>query len=180
MKTKIQTPAVSTPTKTNILAALRAFVAQRSGIDYGNYGERSAFMSDYRPILREGREARTLLRSVELRDSITPQDIIAASERAFSGRLTFTFNDSVTGAPRENGSVGVSYCTGQYFPTEYRAAACAVLAACLWAYFRANMPTPDAADRDGNPTYAGRSAGEYIRWKARQEFGRGIQSRWFN
>lgn len=197
------TAPAATPTKAALMEALHAFISQRSGIDYANYGERAAFMGDYRPILREGREARMLLRSVELRDSITAQDIIEASERAFSGRLRFRIRYGNTsgqvcadcgakpGAAHkdncEGGShdlsdmrVAVDYCTGQYFPTEYRAAACAVLAAVLWSYFRANMPQPDSSDREGNPRYAGLSAGDYLRKQARREFGRGITSRWFN
>jgi len=53
--------------RTEILEALARFVAQRSGIDSRNYGgSREAFMGDYRRILRDGREARALLRVVEL------------------------------------------------------------------------------------------------------------------
>jgi hypothetical protein len=59
--------------------------------------------------------------------------------------------------------VRVDYCTGQYFPTEYRAAACAVLATILWDYISPECKT-----------------GNDIRKWARAEFGRGIASRWFN
>lgn len=109
--------------KETILAALSAFVSQRSGIDYRNYSERSSFMSDYRLILRRGKQAREMIRQVAWRDSITAQNLIDASNRAFSGRLQFV---------ERGDKVGVEYITGQYFPTEYRAAACAVLAQVLW------------------------------------------------
>jgi hypothetical protein len=33
----------------------------------------------------------------------------------------------------------IDYCTGQYFPTEYRKAVCAVLASALWAKYREGM-----------------------------------------
>ncbi len=138
-----------------------------------------AFMSDYRPILKHGRHARQLLRAVELRDSITAECLMSAT-RAFSGRLQFRV--------RDDGKVAVDYCTGQYFPTEYRNAACAVLAMALWDYFRGCLPEPKFSHHgsaDERPisteaTYDGLSAGDWIRRAARREFGRGIASTWFN
>ena len=142
-------------TKDQIIKAIRAFVAQRSGIDGRNYGgNREAFMGDYRPILRAGRDARVLLAAVSGRDSITVENIIAAT-RTYSGRLQLVERD---------GAVAVDYTTGQYFPTEYRNAACAVLAQALWDYAAAS----------------GHDTGPAIRKWARGEFGRGIASRWFN
>lgn len=146
--------------KQQMIEALRAFIAQRSRIEFANYQSgdwqqsRAAFMGDYRPILLHGKHARELLRSVELRDSITAENLKDAT-RAYSGRLQFV--------EREDGAVAVEYTTGQYFPTEYRNAACAVLALCLWDYWRADCQT-----------------GDEIRKKARKEFGRGIASKWFN
>lgn len=146
--------------KEQIITALRAFVAQRSGIEFANYQSgdwkhsREIFMQDYRPILRAGRDARVMMAAVSGRDSITPKDILAAT-RAYSGRLQIV---------QRNGGVGVDYTTGQYFPTEYRNAACAVLATVLWDYAVAS------GYKDGNA----------IRKWARGEFGRGIASRWFN
>jgi len=133
-------------TKDQICAAIRAHINQRSGIDFRNYGDRSSFMSDYRRILRDGKDARELLNFVEGRDSITAQDLLDASQRAFSGRLTI-------------GENGADYCTGQYFPTEYRSAACAVLASAIWRYW-----ADDAND---------------ARKLAKGHFGRGLASRWF-
>lgn len=147
--------------KESIITALRAFVAQRSGIDFRNYqsgdrkASRAAFMSDYRPILRAGRDARILLAAVSGRDGISAQDILAAT-RACSARLQLV--------ERDGGVVAVDYTTGQYFTTEYRNAACAVLATALWDY----------ALKQGYDT------GTEIRRWARAEFGRGIANRWFN
>lgn len=143
--------------KDTILDALARHIAQRSGIDARNYFSnwndtegRKAFNSEYREILREGRDARTLLYAVRRSPSITADDILAATKRAFSGRLTYN-------AEKQR----FDYCTGQYFPTEYRAAACAVLASVLWNW--SERPTTD----DKRKYFRG-------------EFGRGIQSRWFN
>lgn len=141
-------------TKQQLLAALERFINQRSGIEYDNYGgSREAFMEDYKPILKHGRHARILLRAVELRETITA-DMIREATRAYSGRLQFIENEK---------GIAVDYTAGQYFPTEYRNAACAVLARCLWDWFAKDLNT-----------------GEEIRKAARREFGRSIASTWFN
>lgn len=146
--------------KETIITALRAFIAQRSGIDFRNYqsgdwkASRALFMGDYRPILRAGRDARILLAAVSGRDGITAENILTAT-RAYSGRLQIVENAE---------GVHIEYTTGQYFPTEYRNAACAVLSSALWDYARAN----------------GYETSNDIRKWARGEFGRGIANRWFN
>ena len=140
-------------TKEQIITAIRAFVAQRSGIEYRNYGSRESFMCDYRPMLRAGRDARALLAYVAACDSITADDIVKAT-RDYSGRLQLSERD---------GKVSVDYCTGQYFPTEYRRAACAVMSQAIW----------DSVVMD----HSGQDA--IHRW-AKNTFGRGIASRWFN
>lgn len=145
--------------KQQMIEALRHFINQRSGIEFGNYQcgdwkkSRECFMGDYRPILRHGRHARTLLHAVELRDSITAE-MIKAATRAYCGRLQFI---------ERKGAVAVDYTTGQYFPTEYRNAACAVLALVLWDYWQSDYKT-----------------GEEIRNQARREFGPAIARTWFN
>jgi len=134
--------------RTAILEALARFVAQRSGIDGRNYGgSREAFMQDYRRILRDGRDARIMLRLVFLFQGL-PAETLAAVLK--SGRLTWD-------------GKRLDYCAGQYFPTEYRAAACRALASTLWVYWS-----------DG-----GRYSADQIRAAARQNLGRAIASRWF-
>jgi len=106
--------------RTEILEALARFVGQRSGIDGGNYGgSREAFLGDYRRILRDGREARALLRVVEL-STCLPDSILADVLK--TGRLTWD-------------GKRLDYCAGQYWPTEYRAAVCRALASALWNYW---------------------------------------------
>lgn len=103
-----------------LIESLRRFVASRSGIEWVNYGgSREAFMGDYRTILRQGRDARAMLRAAEL--CRLPEEILADVLR--SGRLTW------------DGS-RLEFCACQYHPTEYRAAACRALASALWAYWR--------------------------------------------
>ncbi len=158
-------------TKQAIVSALAAFIQQRSGIDWRNYGgSREAFMSDYRTVLKHGRQARALLREVELRDSITAGDILSACG---GGRLQFK--------ERVDGSVEVDYCAGQYFVTEYRGAACRLLATVLWDYWSQSMPAWDKeVGPDGCARYDGLSAGDWLRRKARRELGRGLAQAWFD
>lgn len=151
--------------KQAMVNALYAFVNQRSGIDFRNYWTsdalngrtmaREAFMGDYRPMLKHGKQARQLLSFVNRCDSITA-DMLQAASRAFSGRLQFV---------EKGDKVAVDYTTGQYFPTEYRNAACAVLAQAIWDWFRDKCEC---------------KTGDDIRKAARREFGRGIASTWFN
>lgn len=147
-----------------LLTALHQWVNQRPGLDPRNYirdwsdqDGRRAYFSESRSITRDLHHARALLRYVEMRDSITAADIINASRHSFAGRLAIV--------PLENGKFSIEYCTGQYWPTEYRRAAAAVLAAAIWEWLRTN--TPDAT-------------GDKLRQAARRELGRPLAARFFN
>lgn len=140
-------------TKSEICTMLRAFVAQRSGLDWRNYASdwrdksgMDALRSDRNRILQHGRDARALLSFVE--HSPIPVEFIMRELE--TGRLTF---DSARGE--------LDYCAGQYFAVEYRAAVCRTLANAIWRFYRDNV-TPD------------------VRAFARETFGRAIASRWFN
>ena len=135
-----------------ILAALSRFINQRSGIEAGNYfsgcNDRdgiAAFRSEQRAIARDGKEARILLDIVRDREWITEEDLKDAFLRSWSGRLEWD-------------GESLSYCAGQYFPTEYRKAACAVLSRAIINAYR----------REGNSL-------EYVR----KNFKRSGASRWF-
>lgn len=155
METATDTPTVETVSRSAILEGLRRFISQRSGIDPRNYirdyrdaDGRRAFNSDRYTIARDGRDARRLLAFVAARESISADDIAGRAH----GRLELS-GDRRTW----------HYTAGQYFATEYRAAAARLLAAIIWDHFR-----------DG-----GNSA-EFIRREARGYFGRGIAARYFN
>jgi len=161
--------------KSQIIAALYAFVAQRSGIEFCNYGDVKAFRAEQRSITKDGQQARRLIRDVELRDSITAEDILAAT-RAFSGRLQLKQTDK---------GVRIEYCTGQYFPTEYRRAVCAVMASALWDWKRTKaMPKGELVHNSETGEtfgrYNGLRAGDWLRKSFRKEYGRAIASRWFD
>jgi hypothetical protein len=121
--------------KQQIVEALRAWINQRPGLDPRDYGDGPGYRSESRRITRQRDDALTLLRSVELADGLTA-DALRAAFRAYSGRLQLLDRGP---------AVYLDYCTGQYWPTEYRAAACAVLASALWDYKRDHcMPAPDS------------------------------------
>ena len=144
--------------KTRILQALRAFARQRPGLEFANYGDVRAYRSELRSITRGLAQAQALLQAVTWRDSITADHLVAAARGAYSGRLSIEEQD--------DGSVRIGYCTGQYWPTEYRRAVCAVLSSALWGYWRECAGTAATVDD--------------IRRAARAELGRGIAARWFN
>jgi hypothetical protein len=147
-----QTQTLTHHDKREMLDALRSHISQRSGMDWRDYGgDHAAYMSYYRPMLQAGKDAREMLRYVMLNDEITPEQMLDACS-AFSGRLQLVHKD---------GAWTCEYVTGQYFPTEYRAAACAVLARCIF----------DRWHKDATQDIQGR---------ARRMLGRGIARRWFN
>lgn len=128
-----------------------------------------------RGITRALHDARLLLAAVA-RSSITADDLIKASEGAFSGRLSIKV---------EGDKITIGYCTGQYWCTEYRNAVCAVLASALWTYKRDHC-MPEGALVHNQETgemlrrYDGLRAGDWLRRRFAREFGRGVASRWFN
>ncbi len=133
-----------------ILQALRDFAEQRPGLEFGNYGDVTSYRAESRAITRDLHHARQLLAAVMWRDSIGADEL----EAQLSGRLTW------------HGPEGLAYCTGQYFPVEYRAAVCRALASALWAYWRVNLG-PDCTGHD-------------IRREARRQLGASLARRWFN
>lgn len=145
--------------RAHILDALDLWIRQRPGLDPRNYirdwrdadGVR-AYKADARAITRDLHHARALLRYVELRPSITGERLLEAFGYAFGGRLMYT--------PGR----GLDYTTGQYWPMEYRRAACAVLASAIWDYLREGMSEP---------------TGDKLRAAARRELGAAIARRWF-
>jgi len=140
-------------TKQSILSALATHVNQRPGLKFANYGDVSAYRSESRRITQQRDDFFKMLALVEHRD-IEPEYLVKAFSTAFYGRLSY---DAETNS--------LDYCTGQYWPTEYRAAACAVLAQVLRNYWRQDDESSDANS---------------IRKLARNNLGRGTASRWFS
>ena len=147
--------------KQKIINALYTFANKRPGLDprdyirdYRDSEGRAAYRAEARSITRDLTHARALLRRVEL-SGISANELLEASKEAFSGRLEITATD--------DGLVKVSYCVGQYFPTEYRKAVASVCARALWNYWREDSKPADS-----------------IRQLARREFPRAIARAYFN
>jgi len=144
-------------TKANILESLTQFVNQRPGLEFDLYGDRSLYQRDYRQHCQKPKQDfEELARAVEWRDSITAGDMREAFRRAFGGRLDLREDDG-----------SLEYTPGQHGATEYRHAACDVLARVLWDYW-------------GSDTPEGKTPREHITRNARREFGRGIAARYFD
>lgn len=104
----------------SIFETFRKFINQRPGLDPRNYFSdwrdkdgRRAYQSEARSIQQDGKRARTAL-ALAIAYPFDPAALADATS-AFSGRLQI------------NPEGQLEYCTGQYFPTEYRKAAATVL-----------------------------------------------------
>ena len=146
----------------SLVNRLYDFVNQRPQIEWANYCDHYYIGQDRAKVARQLQDFRKMRAYVlGLQESGVPMDhhIKEASQMAFSGRLKFT--DS-----------GIEYCTGQYWPTEYRAAACAVLASAIWSHEREYLGRYE--------TDYWKVDGDTMRKHLREILGRGIASRWFN
>ena len=146
-----------TPSKETLVFLFEDWLKSRPGLDWRDYGGGrdgyAAYRAESRRITQQKNDGLRILAWLE-RSAITAEEIIEGF-RAFSGRLELCHDDKR--------GFYFSYCTGQYYPTEYRAAACAVMASALWAYYR-----------DENST------GDSMRATFRRIFGNSLARRWFN
>ena len=140
-------------TKQTIIDALNRWIAQRPGLEFGNYGDVSSYRAEMRSIGKDLQHARAMVNYVAWHDSITAEMIMSAADNG--GRLTLTVNGD---------KVRIDYVTGQYWPTEYRRAVCALMSSVIWAWLREH----------GNC-----ETGDDIRKAARRELGQSIANRWF-
>ena len=139
--------------KSKIIDALNAWVSQRPGLDYGNYGDPVTYRAEVRSIGKDLQHARAMVNYVAWHDSVTAEMIMSAADNG--GRLTLTVNGD---------KVRIDYVTGQYWPTEYRRAVCALMSSVIWAWLRENCEY---------------KTGDDIRKAARRELGQSIANRWF-
>ena len=140
-------------TKQTIIDALHQWIAQRPGLEFGNYGDVSSYRAEMRSIGRDLQHARAMVNYVAWHDSITAEMILDA---AGSGRLSIVVKGD---------TVVINYVTGQYWPTEYRRAVCALMSSVIWYWLRENCEY---------------KTGDDIRKAARRELGQSIANRWFS
>ena len=141
--------------KQTTIDALNRWVSQRPGLDYRNYGDPVSYRAEVRSIGKDLQHARAMINYVAWHDSITAEMILKAADNG--GRLSFVV--------RDYGTVAIDYCTGQYWPTEYRPAVCRLLSSVIWYWLRDNMLDP--------------ATGNDIRRQAARELGTSIARRWF-
>jgi hypothetical protein len=109
------------------------FVCKRSGLSPALYGDRDAFLRDYRRFVMHGREARKM---IDYAIRFVPSRYLCdAARNTWSGRLVYDLR-------------GWTYTPSQHFGTEYRRAACAVLAAAITDNWRSyNLSPADVAKK---------------------------------
>lgn len=143
-------------TTSNLLCA---FVRQRAGLDFANYGDVSSYRSEARQITKDKAHFFELFALASRRYGSNFESALTNYLTRSSGRLTLSEGR-------------LQYCTGQYFPTEYRKAACAVLASLIFADFRDEKEsnTPNNLYKDGHE----------IRKAIKRALSRGAYSNYFN
>lgn len=102
---------------------LTAFVNQRPGLEYANYGEPTSYRQEMREITKDLHDFRELA-VLAFRRIANLNGELQKYLSQTSGRLSI------------NDKGDLEYTTGQYFPTEYRPAANRVLANLIWASYR--------------------------------------------
>ena len=109
---------MSHKTQKPTLDQLIDFATARPGLDFFNYGDASSYRQESRRI------------KTDLHNFL---ELMTACFR-FVDNLEEALTDELVNSNRRltliNGRL--EYCTGQYYPTEYRPAACAVLVSVLW------------------------------------------------
>jgi len=118
---------------------LTKFVNQRPNLDFSNYGDVSAYRSESAEITRDRTDYFELL-SYAFQRINHLNDAVEKYLQSTSGRLTI------------NKDGNLEYCTGQYFPTEYRPAANRILANLIFASYRDEIEynSPNNVYKDGN------------------------------
>jgi len=148
---------ITTTQQVNAIELLVKFVNQRPGLDFCNYGDISAYRSESREITKDKHDFNELL-TLALRRVDNLNAALTNLLSNSSGRLILN-----------NGQL--EYCTGQYFPTEYRPAACRALRDLIWNSYR------DEKDSEGNAVYAD---GHKIRKAINRNLSRRVAKNYFN
>lgn len=120
------TPYIVAPYAFKALVALVDYAAQNPGLEYGNYGDPVSYNAESRSIRKDWARVCEAVQEAA-RAGVGDKEVIEAAPQAFSGRLTWKvkFNPDSSTNPAFAGSW--DYCTGQYWPTEYRKAVASVL-----------------------------------------------------
>lgn len=106
--------------KSGFIELMRRWIAQRPGLDSGNYDRGIGVFSDYKKISEARHRAKAALNVADGREW-DPAEMARALRSGYNGRLSLTadYNDPT--------KIVFDYCVGRYWPTEYREAAASVL-----------------------------------------------------
>lgn len=138
------------------LELLIKFVNQRPGLNFADYGDVTIYRRELNEIVKDRADFYELL------------SIAQAKISNFEDKLTTMLINSTNRLSLENGKL--SYCTGQYFPTEYRPAANRIIVQLIWNEYRERM----------SEQIGGNSFGNDLRTAIRKNFGRRINKNYFN
>ena len=154
-------------TTINTIELLNKFINQRAGLCFANYGDVKAYRAESREITKDRADYYELLRLATSRYSIWVE-----------GKQVSNLNEVLTDyLSKTSGRLALKgerleYCTGQYFPTEYRPAANRVLANLIFASYRDEIET-----NTPNPVY---KDGEAIRKAIKRNVSRRVMNNYFN
>lgn len=121
---------------TNTTELLCKFVNSRPGLEYANYEDITSYRAEMREITKDRNDFFELLSLAQRRvDNFDAK--LSEYLASTNGRLSL-----------KNGKL--DYCTGQYFPTEYRPAANRILRDMIWADYRDEMEADKPVYADGH------------------------------
>ena len=124
---------MSTETKKTTIELIIQFANQKPGLDFNDYGDRKYYDKERLEIRRDLHDFKYLL------------EFALNRIENLDGKLTEYLTKSSGRLTLKNGKL--EYCTGQYFPTEYRPAVNQVLKSLIWEDLR------EEKDSAGNHLY---------------------------
>lgn len=146
-------------TKLPTVQLLTAFVNERPGLDRADYSDSKSYNSESREITQDRNDYFELL------------SIAVWAVPDFEARLTARLLNTGDRLHFDKTGTRLVYDAGQYHPTEYRPAACRVLASLIWEGLR------EEKDAKGQPVYKN---GHEIRKAAKRNLSRRTANNYFN
>ena len=111
-------------TEITTINKLITFVNQRPGLEPANYSDYRSYRNEAAEIVKDKADFYSLLALASRRLGNRLETELTEKLRQSNGRLSLTADGQI------------QYITGQYFPTEYRPAACALLSQVIWEDYR--------------------------------------------
>lgn len=157
-----QPQIMKTTENTTTIEKLISFVNQRAGLQFADYGDIKAYRKESREITKDKADFNELLNLAFTR--------LGAD---FNKKLTYSLENTSGRLGLKNGKL--EYCTGQYFPTEYRPAANRILAQLIWNDYSNEMTD---TKKDGMVSVY--KDGHEIRKALKRQLSRRVIANYFN